>query len=416
VNILLIHQYFMKSMQVGGGSRWNEMTKVWAEQGHKITVIAGMYCLSLGKKNPEYEGKLFKQESVQEGLRVIRVHTSSKYNKNYLWRSWAYISFILFGLVGSLLFARRSFDVVIASSPPLTVGPLGVVISWFKRCPFIFEVRDLWPESAIDTGVLTNKWLIKLMYFMEKISYKKSSAINVLTPAFRKSISERKKISPDKIWMIPNAADLELVKPGPMQNEIRKRHNWDDKFVGLYIGAHGKANYLWQLIQTAELLRNDPEYLIVCVGNGMERDALIQKAKQDNLTNIQFLPSVAKRDVYKYLNACNVSLIVLKKVESFKTVYPNKMFDSMAAARPVILAIDGVARKLIEDGKAGIYVEPENAEEIANAMKFYRSSPETAMQHGQNGYEFAKQNYDRRNLAAKYIKLIEEKVIRNPNK
>jgi glycosyltransferase involved in cell wall biosynthesis len=184
----------------------------------------------------------------------------------------------------------------------------------------------------------------------------------------------------------------------------------------LYIGAHGKANYLWQLIQTAELLRNDPEYLIVCVGNGMERDALIQKAKQDNLTNIQFLPSVAKCDVYKYLNACNVSLIVLKKVDAFKTVYPNKMFDSMAAARPVILAIDGVARKLIEDGKAGIYVEPENAEEIVNAMKLYRSSPETALLHGQNGYEFVKQNYDRRNLAAKYIKLIEEKVIRNPNK
>lgn len=412
MHILLVHQYF-RPTHYSHAFRWNGMTKVWVENGHSVTVIAGMYDSNTDRKYTWCEGKVIKREIGQKGIEVIRAHTSARYNKNFFWRAWAYITFILFGLIGAVLFARRSYDVVIASSPPLTVGPLGLVISLLKRCPFIFEVRDLWPESAIDTGVLANKWLIKILYFMERISYKKSAAINALTPAFRQVLIERKNIDPGKIWMIPNAADLDVIKPGPIDHAIRSKHNWGEKFVGLYMGAHGRANCLWQLIEAAKILKNEPEYLIVCIGNGMERDALIQEAKQKNLTNIQFLPPVAKFDINKYLNACNVSLVVLKKLETFKTVYPNKMFDSMAAAKPIILAIDGVARKLVvNQAKCGIYVEPENTGEIADAMRFYQASSEIAREHGQNGYEFVKQNYDRRKLAAEYLELIKEKVIR----
>lgn len=410
MRILLIHQYFhpLHHVQVG---RWNAMAKVWAEQGHEITVIAGTFNLTNNRTYDFCKGKMFTIEDAGSGVRVIRAYTTEKYNKNFFWRAWAYFTFCFFGLIGTLVHARGRYDVVLASSPPLTVGPLGIAISFLKRIPLVFEIRDLWPDGAIKTGVVTNPYLIKLMYFMERISYRKARFINALTPAFKDRLIQSKGIPAEKIWMIPNAADLDVIKPGPRDEEIRKKHNWADKFVGLYTGAHGRMNCLWQLVEAAKILRDEPEYLIVCIGSGMERDALMKKATQEKLTNIQFLPAVNREAIGTYINSCDVSLIVLQKNEVMKEVYPNKMFDSMSAAKPIILAIDGVARKLVvDDAHCGIYVEPENAEQIAEKMRFYRNSPRIAKEHGENGYKYACENYDRGKLAAKYIELIENNV------
>ena len=207
--------------------------------------------------------------------------------------------------------------------------------------------------------------------------------------------------------MIPNAADLDVIRPGPINQEIRERHDWGDKFVALYTGAHGKANCLWQLIDAAKRLRDDDRFLIVCLGGGMERKSLMQKVGEEGLTNIQFLPPVSKSEVGLYLNACDVSVIVLKKVDTFKTVYPNKMFDSMSAAKPIILAIEGVARELVVDrAKCGIFVEPENAQAIVDALRMYRDDPELLEQQGHNGYTYVVEHYDRRKLSEKYLDLI----------
>ncbi len=410
MRILLVHQYFhpLHHAQVG---RWNAMARVWAEQGHLTTVISGSFNLTNNKTYDFCKGKMFTIEDAGGGVRVVRAYTTEKYNKNFFWRAWAYLSSVVFGFFGALLHARGKYDVVIATSPPLTVGPLGVMLTAIKRCPLIFEVRDLWPESAIDTGVLKNPVLIKLMYFMERLSYRKAAAINALTPAFEDRLIHGKGIAAEKVWMIPNAADLDAIKPGSRDEEIRRKHNWGDKFVGLYMGAHGRANCLWQLIETAKILRTEPEYLIACLGDGMERKALIKKAEDEGLTNICFLPAVTRGEVNAYLNACDVSLIVLKKVDTFKTVYPNKMFDSMSAAKPIILAIDGVARKLVvDDAHCGIYVEPENAEQIAEKMRLYRNSPQIAKEHGENGLKYVSEHYDRRKLAMKYLGLIDKLV------
>ncbi len=410
MRILIIHQYYKRG-DSAGGSRWNEMSKVWREQGHDITVLAHMYSAQTKKNMPEFKGKLFAKEYTPDGIQVRRVRTPENYDKNYFWRALNYIAFSFLGFL-SCVFAWRKFDVIVASSPPLTVGPLGKWLSIFKRAPLVFEIRDLWPESAIDTGVLTNQRAIKVLYRMEKTSYKAATRINALTPAFKTALIEKKGIPAEKIWMIPNAADLEKVYPGPRENEVREKHGWGGKFVGLYIGAHGKANHLWQLIDAAKLLRDDPDFHIVCVGNGMEREKLIAAAEQEGLTNIQFLPSVPKSEVRLYLNACDVSLIVLKKVDTFKTVYPNKMFDSMSANKPIILAIDGVARELVCDqAKCGTFVEPENAQKIIDAMKMYKSSPEVLAQQAESGLAFVRENFDRRKLARDYINLIEKEVV-----
>jgi len=408
MNILLIHQYY-KSKANSEGARWNGMNKVWAEQGHKITVIAGMYDENTGRKFTNCKGKLITIEQHNDSIKVIRAHTSEKYNKNFFWRSWAYFTTFFFGLIGIAFYAKGKYDVVIATSPPLTVGPLGAIASIIKKCPLVFEVRDLLPESAIDTGVVKNKLLIKIMFWMEKISYKKAAYINVLTPAFLEILTTNKNVPKEKIWMIPNAADLDVIQPRGVDKALREKHDWNNKFVGLYCGAHGRANHLWQLIEAAKLLRNEPDFLIACIGNGMEKDALIQKATEEKLSNIQFLPPVTKRQISDYFNSCDVSLIVLKKVDTFKTVYPNKMFDSMSAKKPIILAIDGVARKLVvDDAQCGLFAEPENAQDIVDKFRFYKDNPYIARKHGENGYKYVCEYYDRRKLALKYLRLIQK--------
>ena len=185
MNILLIHQYFLEKGD-GGGSRFNEMSQVWAEQGHNVTVLAGMVHYSTGLKPDRYKGKYFyKDLDFYNNVDVIRCHVSEAYNVNFLGRLWAYFSFVFSSVWAGLFKTNKKFDVIIVTSPPLFVGITAYVLSKFKRLPFVFEIRDLWPESAIDTGVLTNKTIIKFAYWFESFIYSKASLINVLTPAFR---------------------------------------------------------------------------------------------------------------------------------------------------------------------------------------------------------------------------------------
>ena len=277
----------------------------------------------------------------------------------------------------------------------------------------VFEVRDLWPESAIDTGVLTNKWLIKVSYWLERLSYKSAKWINVLTPAFEESLIAKKGISPDMISMIPNGADLDIFHPGERDNWVREKHDLAGKFVVTYVGAHGRANALMQLIESAKILKDkDADVQIMLVGDGMEKAGLVAAAKAAKLENVTFVEPVSKAKIVDYVNASDACTAVLKKVDTFKTVYPNKVFDYMSAARPTIVGIDGVARKLVEDAEAGIYTEPENAEEFVAAVLKLKGDPELCKGYGQKGLKFVKEHFDRKILANKYLDILTSKVSR----
>ena len=404
MHILLVHQYFLGKRD-SGGSRWNQFSKYWSQQGHKITVLAGTVHYGTGKKAPEYKGRFIVCEKEMENVEVLRCHVSESYNKNFIGRFWAYISFVISSIYAGL-FKVGKVDVIICTSPPLTVGLTGWFLSRTKRIPMIFEVRDLWPESAIDTGVLTNKWLIKLSYWLENKSYKSSNWINVLTPAFKSALIERKNVRPDKISMIPNAADLDIFKPGELNNWVREKHNLQGRFVVTYVGAHGRANALMQMLNVAEKIKGYDDIRILLVGDGMEKTMLREEADRRQLNNIIFVDSVPKKEVVDYVTASDVCTAVLKKVDTFKTVYPNKVFDYMSVKKPIILAIDGVARKLVEDAKAGIYVEPENADEFVNALLKLKNDSDFCIKLGENGYQYVKENFDRKVLAAKYLDII----------
>ena len=414
MNILLIHQYFLEEND-SGGSRWNEMTKVWTEQGHDVTVLAGMVHANKIEKLPEYKGSYFKKR-LQGKVKVWRCHISEAYNKNFIGRLYGYFSFMFSSLWAGIFKTKGKFDMVLVTSPPLFVGFSGYLISRIKRIPLVFEVRDLWPESAIDTGVLKNKMIIKLAYWFEGFIYKKAKLINVLTPAFRDTLIQKKKVPEEKVIFIPNAADFSLSEE-LLQNfdveEFRKEHGLDGKLVFTYVGAHGVANHLMQVIEAADLLRDRP-VIFQLIGDGMQRKMLQEEVLKRKLQNVRFVQSVPKTEVFKYILASDVGMSVLKKVDTFKTIYSNKTFDYMSCKKPILMAIDGVSRKLVEDAKAGFYVEPENVEEYIKIVDYYLQHPETIKQQGEDGYRYTKENFDRNVLAKQYLIYLEKMFEQDP--
>ncbi len=406
MKILIIHQYFLRKGD-SGGSRWNQFARYWAQAGHDVTVLTGMVHYTTGTKPPEYRRKLIVRECPYPGVTVYRCHVSEAYNRSFLGRFWAYLSFTLWSLIAGIVSAPRP-DVIVATSPPLTVAPTMWLLSVFNGVRCVFEVRDLWPESAIDTGVLTSKPLIWLSYRLEEMAYRRASWINVLTPAFEETLVRSKGVPRKRISMIPNGADLDIMTPGPKDNAVRKQLGLKGKFVVSYFGAHGRANRVGQLLDVAEKLKGSHDDVrIMLVGDGMEKADVVADAKRRGLDNVIFVDSVPKERVCDYINASDVCTAVLMKNDTFKTVYPNKVFDYMSCKRPIIIGIDGVARKLVEDAGAGLFAEPENPDAFVEALEKLKSDPNLRTQMGESGYEHAAENYSRESMSKKYLGILQ---------
>ena len=368
-------------------------------------MLAGMVHYAKGTKAAAYKGRFLAVEKVGPGVTVYRCHVSESYNRSFLGRFWAYLSFLFSAAVVGLLRVPRP-DVIVASSPPLTVAGTMWVLSACFGSPAVFEVRDLWPESAVDTGVLTSRPLIWLSYRLEELAYRRSVWLNALTPAFVERLAAKKHVPRRRISMIPNGADLDLLQPGPRDNAVRRRLGLEGKFVVSYFGAHGRANRLGQLLDAAEVLRDDADVRILLVGDGMEKPALKAEARRRGLHNVLFADPVPKRHVGDYINASDVCAAVLMKNDTFKTVYPNKIFDYMSCKRPILLAIDGAARELIERAGAGVYVEPENPEALARCVLEMKGRPDVLKRMGESGYRYVREHFSRRRLAETYLAVL----------
>lgn len=409
MHILLIHQYFLEDGD-GGGSRWNEMSKIWMEAGHKVTVVAGTEHYMRG--NSTSGRKSFETRINRNGVKVVRCLVARSGANGFIGRLLSQFSFVFSAIWGGVFCLKEHYDVVLATSPPLFVGIAGLVISRVKRAEFILEIRDLWPESAVETGILQNKQLIRATLWLEKLLYRAAKAINVLTPAFKTVLINKKNVQPDKIWLVPNAADFTI--PDQLRSDFdrkvfRKLLGLDDHFIIIYVGAHGIANHLIQLLNAAEMLMKSRAHFLL-IGDGPEKVKLVKEAESRNLTNVTFIDTVPKSAIFKYILAADAGTSVLKKTDIFKTVYSNKTFDYFACQKPVLLAIDGISRELVEEANAGLYIEPENPEDFAEKVLMYLENPELAQLHGRNGHAHARQFFDRECLALKYLEHIENMV------
>ena len=406
MRILIVHQYYLMPGRPGG-SRFNEMARLWAAQGHQVTVLGGAIDYASGSVPERYRRRWVYKEYDGPVL-VYRCHVPATYSASYLGRMWAFLGFTLSASTAALRAPRP--DVVIASSPPLVAAIPGWIAARVSRrpVPWVFEVRDLWPESAITTGVLSpDSPLAKLLYGLEKWACRSASRINVLTPAFQTDMRNRRLAPQASFCCIPNGADTALFRPGPRDNQTRAQFGWGDRFVVLYAGAHGRANALSQLIDAAAGLQDRPDILIACIGDGPEREWLEQEARNRGLANIRFYGPQPKDSMPGIVNACDVGAAVLQNNPTFRTVYPNKIFDYMSCARPVLLAIDGAARALVCDqARAGIFAEPENGNSIGAAIRFLADHPDQRAEWAASGRRWVLAHAARETLAARYLEML----------
>jgi len=394
MHILFIHQIFLTPAEAGS-TRHFELAKYLVKKGNKVTIIGSTVSYLTGTVEERFKGKFITRESI-EGVEIVRSWAYSKIHKSYVSRFFSFISFMLSSIIAGL--KTKKADVIIACSPQIFTGISGFVLSKLRKVPFIFEVRDLWPKFAIETGVITNSVIISLAEFLEKFIYKRADYFIINSPGFFSHL-EKFGIKKEKIFLIPNGVDTRVFKPKDKYNQARKELGLNDDFVVMYSGAHGLANSLDTIIQSALLLVDYHDIKFLFVGDGKEKPRLMKLMESYGLKNVIFAGAQPKEKMPEYCNAADVCIAILKKLDSFTTTYPNKIFDYMACGRPTILAIDGVAREVIEKAKGGEFVEPDNQEQLAQkVLKFY-NNPELIKQYGINARKYVEDHFDREKIA-----------------
>ena len=398
MHILLIHQAFA-ALDEPGGTRHIEIARVLAEKGHQVTIITSPISYLTGKsRRAATRWRMTEQVSPQ--IRILRVYTYPALHKSFFHRVISFFSFMFSSFFVGL--AVKDVDLVWGTSPPIFQGWTAWLLARLKRVPFLFEVRDLWPAFAIAIGVLQHKTLIWLSLALEKFLYKHADTIVVNSPGFIDHIREH---GGKDIRLVENGVDPAMFISAAAGKNFRETNNLQQNCVILYAGAHGISNDLTVVLQAAEILKNEKRIKFVFVGDGKEKPALLQLAREKGLTNTLFLPSVPKSEMAEVIAGADACLAILKPLELYKTTYPNKVFDYMAAGKPVLLAIDGVIREVVEKAKAGVFVEPGKPGSLAEAALWVLQNSNQAVSMGENGKNYVKNHFHRTVLAEKFEKI-----------
>ncbi|RJR14942.1 MAG: glycosyltransferase WbuB [Nitrospiraceae bacterium] len=366
----------------------------WTKLGADVTVITCNPNFPQGKIYSGYSNSLLRKE-ITNGIKVIRVWSYIAANKGFLKRVLDYASFSITSFIAGLCL---STDIIIATSPQFFTTFSAFGLSKIKRKPWVFELRDLWPESIKAVGAMSRNNPINLLEKIELFMYRNSDIIIALTDAFKRNLVSRG-IDPDKIRVIPNGSNLELFYPRKKNQEISARLGLDGKFVIGYIGTHGMAHGLEFIVNSISKI-SDPTIHFIFIGDGARKNEVIRLASRKHLRNITFLEPVPKNDVPDYLSTIDVSLVPLIKSETFKTVLPSKIFESAAMAIPILLGVEGQARELIEKYNAGISFKPENEDDFIDKIGVLKKN-KMLYKELQNGCSMLSKEYNRKPLAMK---------------
>ncbi len=408
MHILFISQYFPPEMGAPS-ARTYELSRAWVREGHQVTVITGFPHHPTGIIPPEYKQHIFKIEH-KDGIKVIRTYVFPTANKGFFKRILSYFSFMVSAvLLGP--WKTGKVDVVIATSPQFFVAIAGYLLSHLKRRPFIFEVRDLWPESIVQLGQLKNRLIIRILEFIEVFLYRQARRVVVVADSSVPILKE-KGIPEGKIATIKNGVDLQLFRPRTVPGDLKAHLNLTGKFVVSYIGTMGLSHALDKVLESAKLIESDyPEIHFLLIGEGAEKQHLIARQRELGLSNVSFLDQIPKEKLPEYYALSDLVLVTLRKLPLFQCVIPSKIFEIMAMARPILISVDGEAKRLVvEEARAGIFVEPENAEQMRDLIAHLYQHPEIREEMGVNGRKFVEKHFDRNKLAQKYLQVLEEIV------
>jgi glycosyltransferase involved in cell wall biosynthesis len=395
MHILLIHQAFA-ALDEAGGTRHHELARFLVQKGHTVTVIASPVSYLTGTSSN-------KQTEVIEGVTILRAFTFNTLHKSFVHRVFAFLSFMLSSFYTGL--GVKNVDVVWGTSPPIFQGLTAWALARLKAAKFLFEVRDLWPDFAIAVGVLKNRMLINLSLGLERYLYRHADRVMVNSPGYMEHVQQR---GAKVVSLIPNGADPAMFKPLDDGADFRQRNHLEDNFVVLYAGAHGISNDLQVALACAQMLVPNPVFRFVFLGDGKEKTALQARAAEMGLPNVLFLPSLPKNEMAQALAGAQACLAILKPLEAYKTTYPNKVFDYMAAGRPVVLAIEGVIREVVEQADCGVFPKPGDAKDMANAIQFLEADRGRAAIMGLRGRKYLEEHFSREQLAEKLSEVFDE--------
>jgi glycosyltransferase involved in cell wall biosynthesis len=404
MHVCVLYQHYLRPGDAGH-SRINDHANAWARAGHRVTVITGQVPYMTGRKEARYRGRIASRE--RDGpVEVWRTFLPDRANESFLRRGLGYLAFAASSVLAYAAIPRP--DVLFVSSPPLPIGLGALVARGLSRVPMVFEVRDLWPQAAVSAGLLSNRAAIRALYALERRCYRAAARVVVLTEAFRDDLLLRGAAPAAKIDCVPAGVDLTEWSPGRRSESLRHSLGWDGRFVALYSGAHGVANGVGVLLDAAERLRDRPDVLIATAGAGMELDALRRSARERGLSNLVLLGPQPRDRMPAITASADACVAVLKRSDAFRTVYPNKVFDAMASARPVVVAIDGIARALVEGAGAGLHAPPEDADALARGIRSLADDPEGAAAMGSRGRALVEARFDRRRAAQDLLAILSQ--------
>lgn len=393
INILFLTDNFPPEVNAPA-TRTYEHCREWVQSGAKVTVVTCFPNFPTGRVFHGYKNLLYAREVI-DGIEVIRVWTYITANEGLIKRTLDYMSFAFIAIFTSM---RIKFDVAIATSPQFFTALAGMILSKFKRKPWIMEVRDLWPESILAVGAIDNRIIISLLKKLEKKCYISATKIISVTDSFKRVIVSDG-IQPDKISVVKNGVNHALFTPRDKDKQLLAEHCLDNKFLVGYIGTLGIAHGLDFIVDSAEAIKDDHIH-IVLMGEGANKKKLRKNIQNRDLANISIIDSVPKQEIVDYIASIDVALINLKKAPLFKTVIPSKIFENAAMGKPILLGVNGEARQIIEDYSAGLYFEPENQSDFVEKLLLLKND-KNLYKTCQRGCRKLAKDFDRRKLAKK---------------
>lgn len=405
MRIMVFSHYYPPEVNAPA-ARTSEHCRIWARDGHDVTVVTCAPNHPAGKVYGGYRNRIFQSEIV-DGVRIIRIWTLLAQNRNVVRRSLNYISYFISALL-VLPWLPRS-DIIVSTSPQFFCGLAGGGASVFRRVPWLLEVRDLWPESIHAVGALRKGLATRVLAWLERFAYRRADCIVAVSDAFVPHIANGLR-APEKIDVITNGVDLAEFNPDKALPDIKAQLGLSDKFVAVYAGTLGMAHGIGTILDAAERLLPEKNIAFLIVGDGADRERIATERERRQLDNVILLGQRPREDIPALLGASDAAVVLLRRRDAFTKVLPSKMFEAMAMRRPIVLGVAGHARDLLDKAHAGIAITPESGAELAAAIRHLANDPDTARDLGAHGAAYVRANHDRERLALRYLHLLKHIV------
>lgn len=404
MHIALVYQFFQDENQPGHSLSLKVVNRL-SQKGNRVSVFRSdsgyMQCT---KKSTPFSRRFLKKYTT-DGIEYVQTYSYANKNKSKFHRLWSHLSYALSSSIGIILSKRP--DVAIVSSPPLFSSFSSCFIYWLLKVPYILEVRDLWPESLLELGVVRSKILLRIMYWMESFIYSKASGIVSLTKGIRDSIVKRG-WAHKRHFFIHCGVDFDKIYPDSETGQKTKEAmGLSGKKVVLYFGALGISNNLDVLVESAKSLEAISELKIVFIGDGIYKSTLEKRVSDLGLKNVIIHPAVPKNLARHYINIADICVVNLLDISLFSGAIPTKLIDYMACSKPVLCGVRGEAKEIVEETGCGYFFHPNNSDELTQNIKEMLSQEEKALEMGRRGYEKARRDFSMNHMVEK----MEEAII-----